>query len=140
MFTYPINRLKLLVAKLIIVSIWLLLAIVLSNPVVEGTFVLINERVGAIPGPLEMSLVTSHFGRILLNAVGGVGMSLISLYFGLRRRSTAATIVSAIVAIVLLDGIGSPEGPGFMLQLALIAIGIAVAYLSIRNVEKADLV
>jgi ABC-type transport system involved in multi-copper enzyme maturation permease subunit len=53
MFTYPINRKKLMASKLIIVFVWTLLAIILSNAVVGGALLAVNHFVGKIPGTLE---------------------------------------------------------------------------------------
>lgn len=142
MFAYPINRKKLMAAKLIIVIVWTFLAIVLSNFIVSGALLLVNVFVGNIPGPLESGTLVRYVLQTLLNAAAAAGMSLIPLFFGMRRKSVPGTIVSAILVMAVLhSGVN-----GFSLYsytaipLTLAAIGIIIAYLSIRSVDKADLI
>lgn len=142
MFSYPISRKKLIAAKLIIVSSWTFLAIILSNILITGVLVLVNNYVGNIRGTLETDLLLEHGGRLLLNTVAAAGLSLIPLFFGMWKKSVPATIVSAIVMV----SIFSSNTDGFSLYsyiyvpIILAVIGILIAYLSIRNVDRTDLI
>jgi len=142
MFTYPINRKKLMAAKLIIVFVWTLLVIILSNAVLGGALLAVNHYGGRIPGTPEIGELVEISLRTLLNAVAAAGLSLIPLLVGMWKKSVPGTIVTAVLIVAV---IGSSTG-GFSLYsiitvpLALAAIGIFIAYLSIRNVDKADLI
>lgn len=142
MFTYPISRKKLIAAKLIIVFTWTILAIMVSNLLIGSVLVLTNHFVGNIPGTLDSGTLVDTGLRTLLNAVAAAGLSLIPLFFGMWKKSVPGTIVSAVLIVAVFT---SSTG-GFSLfsiiavPLALAALGIFIAYLSIRNVDKADLV
>ena len=142
MFSYPISRKKLIAAKLTIIFTWTFLTITLSNVVISGVLVLVNNYFGYIPGTLEMDTVINYVLKMLLNTVSAAGLSLIPLFFGMWKKSVPGTIVSA----VLIVSIFSSSSGGFSLYsiiavpIILAAIGILVAYLSIRNVDKVDLI
>ncbi|MNR47136.1 hypothetical protein D3C85_1661970 [compost metagenome] len=75
-------------------------------------------------------------------AVSAAGISLIPLFFGMRRHSVPFTIVSAVLIVSLL----SSNNNGFALSnviaipIALCFIGILIAYMTIRNVDTKDVV
>jgi len=81
--------------------------------------------------------------KILINSVMTSFIALIPLFFGMRKHSTVTTIVSAIFIGALLN---SNAGSDFTLSsivfvpLLLAALGIAIAYLSIRNIDDKDIV
>ena len=142
MFTYPINRKKLIAAKLVIVFIWTFLAIILSNFVITTILVLINNYFGYINDTLNTDLLFNNVLQILLNALAAAGLSLIPLFFGMWKKSVVGTIVSSVLIVSI---IGSSNG-GFSLYsiiaipLGLAVIGIIIAYISINNIDKVDLI
>lgn len=142
MFSYPINRKKLIAAKLIIVFVWTILAIILTNIVVGGAFLIADHFAGRITDTLESGMILTQFLKVLLNAVAAAGLALISLFFGMWKKSVPATIVSAVCIVSVIN---SSTG-GFSLYsiiaipLLLAAVGIVIAYLAIRNIDKVDLV
>jgi len=142
MFTYPINRKKLMAAKLSIVFVWTLAVILLSNFIVGGAFLAVNHFVGHIPVALEPGELKAIALKTLLNAVAAAGLSLIPLLVGMRKKSVPGTIVTAVLIVAVV----SSSTDGFSLYsiiaipLTLAAIGILIAYISIRNVDKADLI
>ena len=142
MFTYPVSRKKLMTAKLTIIFVWTVLAIIVSNIVVTSAFVLTNNYFGYIPGALTTDIITDHVLRTLLTAVSAAGLGLIPLLFGMWKKSVPGTIVSSIVIV----SIFSSSTNGFSLfefvavPIILAVVGIIIAYFSIRNVDKVDLV
>lgn len=142
MFTYPTNRKKLMASKLVIVFVWTIFAILLSNFVIGSLLVLLNQFVGHIPDTLTADTLAATILQTLLFAVAAAGLSLITLFFGMWKKSVTATIVSAVLIVSVVN---SSTG-GFSLYsiiaipLTLAAIGIFIAYLSIRNVDKEDLI
>lgn len=69
-------------------------------------------------------------------------MSLIPLYFGMRKRSVPTTIVSSLIVVTIAMNNGNPAfstATFLPLQLALAAIGVVIAYYGIKNIEKEDI-
>lgn len=142
LFMYPISRKKLMAAKLLVVMLFTFLALVFSNVFVSTVFYLISSNFDLVQDTLTIAEVQNNAIKMIMNAVSATGMSLIPLFFGMRKYSVPATIISSIVIVTL---VGSNNN-GFTLNdiiaipISLACIGIFIAYLSIRNIEKVDLI
>ena len=141
LFMYPISRKKLLAAKLAIVIIFTFSWIIISNVFITIVYGWISVHYQLIPDTLTASLLQEHGLSVLMNAVAAAGMALIPLYFGMRKYSIPATIISSILIVII---VANNTG-GFSLNniiiipISLALIGLTVAYLSIRNIDKMDI-
>lgn len=138
MFTYPISRKKIMTAKLIIVVAFVLL----STLLVEGLFYLADELFDILPRQIEINEIYRNILITFVNSLATAGMSLIPLLFGMIKKSASTTIISSIFIVALT----STTSSNFTL-FSIIAIpislgltGLLIGYLSIRNIEKQDLV
>ncbi|RUS48930.1 ABC transporter permease [Cohnella sp. AR92] len=140
LFTYPINRKKLMIAKLFIVFSFTFISIVLTDLVVSILMLVVNLNHEFISAALTKDVVVRQALSFLMNAVAASFMSLIPLYFGMRKYSTAATVVASILIIFIVCS----NTNGFSLNsivaipITLSWIGAIVAYLSFRNIERKD--
>lgn len=140
LFMYPINRKKLIAAKLLIVVIFTFTAIVLSNIFIDFVLYTINNIFSFTTEKLTTEMALNSLLNIGTGALASAGMGLIPLFFGMRKKSVPTTIVSAILIVIL---ICSNNG-GFSLSsiiaipITLSVIGVLIAYLSIRNIEHID--
>ncbi|WP_391574506.1 ABC transporter permease [Cohnella sp.] len=143
LFMYPIQRRKLLVAKLAIVVLFTFAFGVMTRVLTVSGFYLFNHFAQFIPNDLSQISWMEQSIKILINSVMTSFIALIPLFFGMRKHSTVTTIVSAIFIGALLN---SNAGSDFTLSsivfvpLLLAALGIAIAYLSIRNIDDKDIV
>ena len=139
-FMYPISRKKLMVAKLAIVMLFTFTMIIISNALITTIFCVISDRYELIPDVLSSSLIIQHIPSILMNAIAASGIALIPLYFGMRKYSIPTTIISSIVIV----SVTSSNSGNFTLNdiiiipITLAIVGLGIAYLAIRNVEKVD--
>jgi ABC-type transport system involved in multi-copper enzyme maturation permease subunit len=142
LFMYPINRKKLIVAKLLIVVLFTFISIVISNIFIDFTLYIINNFYNFIPDKLSVSLILTNFMNICINALACTGMGLIPLYFGMRKKSVPATIVSSIliVSIVCSNNGGYSLSNIIAVPITLSIIGVFITYLSIRNIEHVDVI
>ena len=140
LFMYPINRKKLMIAKLLIVVSFTFVSTVLSNIFIDSVLAIVNNFYNFIPDKLNISLIITSFMKISFNALASTGMALIPLYFGMKKKSVTATIVSAvlIVSIVCSNNGGYTLSSIIAIPITLSIIGIFIAYLSIRNIEHVD--
>lgn len=142
LFMYPINRKKLLAAKLTLVVLITFFSILITNVFIAVAMMGLNQIWPVLNDTLSATLILQHSISILIYAVAASGMSLIPLYFGMRKYSTPATIVSSIVIAAIINS--SFGNTGFSLSsiiaipLVLACIGVIAAYLAIRNVEHVD--
>lgn len=139
-FMYPINRKKFIAAKLAIVVLFTFSAIILSNIFVTFIFLVISTNFQLVQDTLTNAMIIERIPTVLMNAVASSGMALIPLYFGMRKYSIPTTILSSLLIVMVV----SSNTGGFSLNdiiiipITLAIIGIAVAYLAIRNIEKVD--
>ncbi|CAH2716186.1 hypothetical protein BACCIP111895_03370 [Neobacillus rhizosphaerae] len=140
MFMYPINRKKVMISKLTIVACFTFLTIFLSNILLGSVFYLVDSYLHFVPEALTVEVLKDSLFSMTLEAVASAGMALIPLYFGMRKKSVPATIVSAIIMVSLTSS--STNGVNLFAYIAipisLAAIGSLIAYYSFRNIEKVD--
>ncbi|MBJ7983068.1 MULTISPECIES: ABC transporter permease [Bacillus] len=140
MFSYPINRKKMMVSKLAITALLTFITVILSNIFVVGIFFGIDSYFSILPNPFTVDQLMQEGIKLVPLAIATAGMSLIPLYFGMRKRSVPTTIVSSII-VVLIAINNNPMFPiaTFLpLQLAFAAIGVTIAYYGIKNIERED--
>lgn len=143
LFMYPIDRKKLLVAKLSIVVIFTFTTIIISNLFLGISFYFIDQLVHFIPEGLTIDMIIKNSINIIFHAFTSAFISLISLYFGMRKKSSASTIISASIIASIICSNGNN---GFQLNsivavsLSLAAIGAFISYMCIRNIEHIDVI
>lgn len=141
LFMYPVPRKMLLAAKLILVFLFTFLSIFLSDVVISGILTGVDYFVSdVVEGTLTQELITTQLMKAGTDALYAAGIGLIPLYFGMRKKSVPATIVSAVLIVMLISsGFGNFRmGNMIFISLTLALAGAVIAYLSIRNIEHQD--
>ncbi|WP_256700604.1 ABC transporter permease [Paenibacillus sp. P46E] len=141
LFMYPISRKKLMAAKIIIVFLFTVVSIFVSDILLNAVLVGINSFTHVIPGSFDLNIIPSELIRISTDAVYAAGIGLIPLFIGMRKKSVPATIVTAVLVVSLISsGFGNFRmGNQVGVSLALALVGAGIAYLSIRNIEQKDI-
>lgn len=141
LFTYPINRKKLLLAKLLLVGAMTFGLVIVCDLLVVAGFYLFNEKIQYFPELPAADVWRKQAILLVVNAAACAGMSLIPLFFGMIKKSVPTTIVSSILIVALLNSSNNGEtlGSNVSVSIAFGVIGVLVALLAIRNVERADL-
>lgn len=140
MFTYPISRKKIILSKLMIIIAFTLFFIVLTRLISFFTINLLNHHLQFIVGEVTNETILQHLKSTLLYDLSSSGISLVPLYFGMRKHSTRTTIIAAVVIAFFL-GAGNGDlsvGSFLIVPMTLTTIGLITAYLSIRNIENTD--
>ncbi|WP_002145482.1 ABC transporter permease [Bacillus cereus] len=140
MFSYPINRKKMMISKLIITATLTFITVILSNILVVGIFFGIDSYFSILLNPFTVDQLMQEGIKLVPLAIAAAGMSLIPLYFGMRKYSVPTTIVSSliVVSVAMNSNPMFPTATFLPLQLALAAIGMAIAYYGIKNIERED--
>lgn len=142
LFTYPTPRKKLMGAKLLLTVVITFITIVLSQLFVVSAYLGLNLYFQFTTDPLTLDMIQKEAIRMLVYAVAITGSSLIPLYFGMRKKSVSATIISSIIVVTLV----SSHNPMFSLAtiiyipLSLAILGVLMAFWSIRRIEEEDIV
>ncbi|MFD0825028.1 ABC transporter permease [Neobacillus sp. M.A.Huq-85] len=143
MFSYPINRKKILSAKLILIVWMTFIAMTISHIVVIFGFIGLNQIFHLTPAiSLTSNDVLAEIIKVIMFSLTTSVAALIPLYFGMRKYSTPATIISSLLIVsVTCQSIG----PNFSLAsiiyipLALALIALSFVVLAIRNIDHIDL-
>lgn len=142
LFTYPTPRKKLMGAKLLLTVVITFITIVLSQLFVVSAYLGLNLYFQFTTDPLTLDMIQKEAIRMLVYAVAITGSSLIPLYFGMRKKSVLATIISSMIVVTLV----SSHNPMFSLAtiiyipLSLAILGVLMAFWSIRRIEEEDIV
>ncbi|MNO13547.1 ABC-2 family transporter protein [compost metagenome] len=143
LFMYPVQRKKVLTAKLIIVVVFTFIFSLLAKIIILSGFYFINQYTHFIQEELTLEIIRNYFVQGIINSITASCISLVPLFFGMRKYSTASTIVSAVIISSLLN---SQFGSDFTLSsiiyipLAIAIIGVLIGFMSIRNIENKDIV
>lgn len=142
LFTYPIERKKIMTAKLTIIGVLTFAVILVSTLFSVTVLYIVDAKMQYIPDSLTSGMLIEQALGLLMHALSGAGMSLIPLYFGMRKKSVSATIVSSLIVVMLVcsNNMGFSLSSIIAIPLSLAAIGIIIAYLAIRDIEHVDLV
>lgn len=143
LFMYPINRKKLMIAKLLVVVSFTFVCIVLSSILLDVGICIMSNFFNFTPDKLSSSLILTTFMTICGGALTFSCLGLIPLYFGMRKKSIPTTIVSSILIVSMLNasaGESTSLRDVVAVTIVLAIIGVFIAYLSIRNIEHEDVI
>lgn len=141
MFTYPISRKKILFSKLFIIVVFTFITIMFSSLLIGAGVYLLNPLVHIVPETISEEMFLAYLKTSFFGALASAGLSLIPLFFGIRKKSPSATIVSAVI-IASLTGTSFDEFSLYQLiaiPISLGLIGILVGYLTVKNIERIDI-
>lgn len=140
LFTYPIGRKVLMLSKLAIVVLFTFSSVLFSNILITCILYLLNTVYPILQFDLTVPIAINSLYGFFISAIATSGMCLIPLYFGMRKKTTTATIISAVLMVAVLRlRIGDLSVNSIaVVSIALAIIGIFIAYLSIRNIEHED--
>lgn len=142
MFMYPIKRKKIMISKFLIVLIFCFTTLLLSTIFLDLSMYCINSFSHFFNDTLTMTQIVSNLTNIIVYSIAFAFISLIPVYVGLKRKSASATIVTAII----LSSALSSGSNGYSLSSIIIIptilaiIGVVIAYISIKDIEKVDVV
>jgi hypothetical protein len=144
LYTYPVPRSRLLLAKLAVIGAFTLAAVVVSNALVDAVLLIREANMHLIPEPPTSRMWTDVAVNTAISAASAVGMSWIPLLLGMHRKSPPATIVTSFIVTMISmglsgNGVGTNWTKGILLALVWLAAGAVMANMAIRNAEREDL-
>jgi hypothetical protein len=99
---------------------------------------------GLFEAPVRIDEMAAAIPATLLSAFMIAGISLIPLSFGMRKKSTASTITSAVIIGFVINATVSDGGTSTSLfqfiaiPILLCLLGLIIGYLSFFKVDKID--
>ncbi|MFP7492929.1 ABC transporter permease [Terribacillus saccharophilus] len=142
LFTTPVSRKHLLLAKVLTVSLVTFVLYLVSVYLLSITFSLLNNMYDILWFSFPVDLLWENTVHLLVTGLAVAGMALIPLYFGMLKYSVPATITSSILIITVLSSTISNSGINLFsytaVPLALGLVGFLIAYLVINKEVKKD--
>ncbi|ASS69751.1 ABC transporter permease [Bacillus atrophaeus] len=140
LFTYPVNRKKLLASKLMIAFGLTFITILISNVFVAFAFFFLNSIYHMIPGEVTSDIISQQAVKMAVFAFGAAGTSLVPIFFGMRKYSVPATIISSVIIVMAISSTTSEFSLSSIvyIPLSLAAVGLVFSYLAVRKVDKTD--
>ncbi len=131
-------------AKLTIVFSFCFISMIIATFTISLLIFFMNPMMGLIETPITMGEIIATVPATFISAFMISGISLIPLFFGMRKKSTPTTITSAVIIGMLMN---SNVGPGsgqvsmydfIFIPIVLCLLGIFISYLSYRKIDKID--
>lgn len=144
LFAYPLPRKKIMQAKLSIVFAFCFFSIVIATFTISLLTFFLNPMIGFFEDPVRIYDVIATVPSTFINAFMIAGISLIPLYFGMRKKSMPTTITSAVLIGFFINATVSDGGSTVSLYefvgvpIAFCLFGLVIAYFSYRKVDKVD--
>lgn len=144
LFTYPQQRKKMMQAKLLIVYVFCFFSILVTTLMINLLTYFLNPILGLFDAPVRINEMAATLPSTLLNAFMIAGISLIPLIFGMRKKSTASTITSAVIIGFLVNATVSDGGSSASLfqfiaiPIILCLLGLLLGYLSFYKIDQND--
>lgn len=140
MFSYPIKRSKIILAKICAVWIFNFLAMVGCKLVIYFGLILTKSFTGIIAESIPIREL-SFWLDIVLGSAAMVSISFIALPIGLKMKSSKTVIVASVIIVCFTQGnIGSATLANNIPFYAILLVAAVVSiYLSVYNIETKDL-
>ncbi len=145
LFTYPLKRKKIILAKLSLVFGFCFFSIIIATFMINIAVYFLNPMMNLFDTPVEIQEMVATIPSTFVNAFMMAGVSLIPLYFGMRRKSTASTITSAVlIGFVINATVSNGDSSASLFQfvgvpISMCLLGLIIGYLSYYKVDKVDL-
>ncbi|MEV5028147.1 ABC transporter permease [Paenibacillus sp. LPE1-1-1.1] len=143
LFTYPVPRHHILMAKLILFCLFSFLTALLSNVFVAAFFLFVDAQKGFIAEPLTMLMLRDEAFRMLINGISIMGLGMIPLYIGVIRKSVPAFMVCSMFLALMFGSTHDESGSNWSLSAAValfsLGLGLVSAIVSIRRAVREDI-
>ena len=133
MFSYPLNRMKLIASKLIIIMVYTAISMAIGYICCSGYIVLVDIFFDMLEGTFQISMLQTWIPMAITTVIICMVLSLWSFIIGMIRKSVPATIVTSLIVIVLRQVIitKNTTNQESIMQVILVAIVTVIATLLI---------
>lgn len=131
LFSYPVDRDKLLLAKIIVTSSFVMIAQLCCSALMFGVFFLSESLYPLVmDGVLSSGLIADAIKMTAVFSVTSAAIGMISVWFGFRRKSVVGTMIPAYILAAIFSNI---VGPAMLIgkTLELSALHITMAGLTL---------
>lgn len=139
LFSYPISRRKMILAKLCVVCLFTIFAVISSNLIIFSIFAITELFLPLLNEALSATILIKAIKTTMMMAFSAASMGLIAAGIGFMQKSVPATIISAVLLSSLLCNVvanaSSSDIVSLILTLILILVAMTVSIILIRQVN-----
>jgi ABC-type transport system involved in multi-copper enzyme maturation permease subunit len=132
LFSYPVDRRKVLAAKLIFVCVFVFAGFLASNTVVFSVFNLTEHFAPIVKEGVLSDAIRDATLLIVVEAFLAVGIGVIALFLGFMRKSVPTAIITAVVLCIPVSNFDSPALMAAATTVTSIAAAILIGVLAGR--------
>lgn len=109
LFAYPVNRGKLFLSKALLTFLFTIMAMLISNALLFGIFFFSESKLSLVAGAaLSTRVILSTLKITIIFSFIAGAIGLISLWFGFKRKSVAATLIPTYILAAVCSNILGP--------------------------------
>jgi hypothetical protein len=141
MFSYPISRTKIFIAKMVLVTGFIALGFLVSTLIPDTLFFLTESTFPILGYNITIRIVSSQIINIVTFILALSSIGFISLRVGFMNKSVSTTIVTAIILSVILGNVLMGLGRNsfvFIGVVGLFIIGLAFAYSTNKQINEME--
>ncbi len=146
LFTYPINRKKIILTKVCIVYLITLIACFLGEIIALTGLILANSIYPFLPGTLTLTFILEHWPVYLSSILLSGFIAIMPLAIGMIRKSQIHTLVASFILVSVISSATTPDGSlsTYLLQMGIIGfiaiISVVITlYMTVHSIEDKDL-
>ena len=102
LFSYPVDRKKIIDTKIITVLSYTVISMLLCNGISLTIFLVTESLFPLCPDTIDTGLILNCISSMLCYSLSAGLLGIISLWFGFRKKSTIVTIISACIVVSVL--------------------------------------
>lgn len=142
MFSYPIDRRKLMCAKLFLIMLLVMVSMLIGYICCGVLIILLDKYMGVIKGEFESSVLSYWISTALKAAITFCALGVGTFVVGMMKKSVSMTIISAIILCYIrqlyLAGTNTyEESWGFVIGVVAATV-IGVYYVFTHKIEQID--
>ena len=139
LFSYPINRKKIMLSKLCIVFVFTVIAMFISNFLIFIIFGVSEKFLHLVSGDFTYSIMIQAIETTLIMSLSAASIGIIAVGIGFIKKSVPTTIVSAVLIASLMCNIvantTSSKIAMYIFVAVMILIGIMFSAILMKKVE-----
>lgn len=101
MFSYPLNRMELIAAKMAIIMVYTAVSMIIGYICCSGYIVFVDQFFDALEGTFQISMLQTWIPMAITTVLVCMVLSLWPFIIGMIRKSVPAAIVTSLIVIVL---------------------------------------
>lgn len=106
LFSYPVSRKKVFLSKIMLISIFTIVGLMISNLIVFTVFTMTESVFPLVKDTLTSELIKRILLQTVSMAVLAASLGIIAMWIGFSRKSVPLTIISAVILCSLISNAG----------------------------------